>query len=369
MIFTAEMPETVKFGRGVRHLLPELLPPGNVMVICGAHAQQEVTRDLLPKLEPRQVCLIPSFPAEAPLRGVEAALAAAREHRIAAVVGWGGGSAIDGAKAVAALAGSEGPAADYFYGRRRAAPRSIYFAAVPTTAGTGAEMTPNAVLCDEATGVKQSLRGENLFADAALVDPELLEGAPDRVLFSAGFDALTQAVESTISRRADNLSRMLAHEAAAQLWSGLQGAATGARTPEVLDALARGSMVAGCAFVRSGLGAVHGIGHPAGSRAHVPHGVCCAILLPEILRWNLAAARDALAETARRLGFGSPERFIAAVEQLRGFCALPGDFRSFGLTAADIPFIVAHCRSGSMKSNPRDLTDEDVTQILEELAK
>ncbi len=367
MIFSAEMPETVKFGRGVRHLLPELLPPGNVMVICGAHAFKEVSRDLLPKLESRNICLISSFPAEAPLDEVETALKTAREQRIVAVVGWGGGSAIDGAKAIAALAGSEGPAADYFYNRRPPAPRSVYFAAVPTTAGTGAEITPNAVLCDKATGVKQSLRGENLFADAALVDPELLENAPDRVLFSAGFDALTQAVESTISRRADNLSRMLAHEAAARLWNGLQNAAAGTKTPEVFDALARGSMVTGCAFVRSGLGAVHGIGHPAGSRGHVPHGVCCAILLPEILRWNLPAARDTLSETARHLGFESPEKFISAIEQLRERCSLPGSFRSFGLGAADIPFIVAHCRSGSMKSNPRDLTDAEVAQILKKL--
>jgi len=364
------LPEILRFGRGVRHELATLLPPGAVLILCGKHSRARVEGELLPRLDGREVEIIPDFPPEPPLDRVDAAVAAGRRIKAASVIGWGGGSAIDGAKAVAALLNWEGSCADAFYGRSAPEERTCFFAAVPTTAGTGAEVTANAVLTDPKTGIKQSLRCPGMTANAVLSDPELVEEAPLSVLAGSGMDALTQSVESFLSRKADTLSRELARSAGTMLWNALRAIAAGTCDASGFDRLTQGSLLAGCALSKSGLGAVHGVGHPAGSRGHIPHGVCCAILLPTVLEWNRAvpAAEAALSEFALALtGDKDAGRFIAGIRDLRKSLSLPEDFRAWNFTAEDVTFVVDHCRSGSMKSNPRDLSDEEVRQLMESL--
>ena len=367
MTFEMQVPEQVLFGRKIRFQLPSLLPEGNVFIICGKHAKEQIQTELLPRLANRKVELFSSFPAEAPLDVTDEALTAARALDAKIIIGWGGGSCIDGAKTVAALLGSGLDAAAAFKENPALDTRSCFFAALPTTAGTAAEMTPNAVLCDPATGVKKSLRGKAMFADAALIDPELLEGAPEEVLFGSGFDALTQGIESTISAKADAMTMMLSAEGAFLTWKALQRCAAGFREPAVFDTLARGCMLSGAAFVRSGLGAAHGIGHPISGLKGVPHGVCCAVLLPEVLKWNLPAARTKMEQLALRFGMETPEQVIDEVISLRRKCNLPENFKQWQLSTADFPFIVKNCRSGSMKSNPRPFSDEEVCSFLEKL--
>lgn len=371
MKFQTELPPVINFGRGIRFRLPELLPDGRVVVICGRHSEERIRTEIIPRLRPGvEAEIFGGFPAEVPLDAVSEVRDMVRRVSATAVVGWGGGSAIDGAKAVAVLANFPGSVEEAFYGRGKPVGREIFFAAVPTTAGTGAEITPNAVLCDPATGIKQSLRAPGMTADVALVDPELAAEAPPSVFAASAFDALTQALESFISRRADALSRLLARAAADELWSGLSAIAAdgGRRTDAAVDRIVHGSMLAGSAFVSSGLGAVHGIAHPVGGRRHVPHGIACAVLLTAVLRRNLGAATPQLRELALLLcGNDDPERLIEAIAIRRRQFGLPADFREYGLTEQDIPFIVANCRSGSMKSNPCDLSDDEVAEIVREL--
>ena len=134
-----------------------------------------------------------------------------------------------------------------------------------------------------------------------------------------------------------------------------------------LTGIARGSMLAGIAFASSGLGAVHGIAHPAGSIMGIPHGVCCAVLLPAVLQYNLPACREKFAELAAGLDFASPEELISEVIRLRRELALPENFTSFGFKEEYIPFIVKNCRSGSMRCNPRELADAEVAEIVRSL--
>ncbi|MBQ7696612.1 MAG: iron-containing alcohol dehydrogenase [Lentisphaeria bacterium] len=367
MIFEMSGPAKVLFGRKVRAELPPLLPEGNVFIICGAHAEARIRKELLPRLAGRKTELFSSVPAEAPLDAADAALESARRINARSVIGWGGGSCIDGAKTVAALLDSGLTAAQCFRENLAAPERSCFFAALPTTAGTAAEMTPNAVLCDHSTSVKKSLRGSSMFADAALIDPELLEEAPLKVLFSSGFDALTQGIESTISAKADAMTQLFSVEGAFLTWQGLRRLAAGSREAEVFDMLARGCMLSGAAFVKSGLGAVHGIGHPVSGLKGVPHGVCCAILLPAVLEWNLPVSGGGMKALARRFSLNSPEELIAEIVELRRKCGLPENFKSWNLAPADFPFVVKNCRSGSMKSNPRPFSDEEVAALLESL--
>ena len=362
-----QCPEKVLFGRKTREELPALLPEGSVFIICGNHSKSRIEKELLPRLEGRKVELFTGFPAEAPLDITDQALAAARKINARSIIGWGGGSCIDSAKTVAALLDSGVSASEAFNANTALNGRSCFFAALPTTAGTAAEVTPNAVLCDPESSVKKSLRGSAMFADAAIIDPELLEDAPEKVIYSSGFDALTQGIESTISAKADAMTMQLSIEGTFLTWQGLQRYSSNDRTAETFDMLARGSMLSGTAFVRSGLGAAHGIGHPISGLKGVPHGVCCAILLVEVLKWNLPVAKKNMDLLAKRLNIASGEELIEEVAKLRRKCGLPENFKSWSLAPEDFPFVVKNCRSGSMKSNPREFSDEDVVLFLEKL--
>ena len=365
MRFEKELPGDIRFGSGVRHLLPSLLPPGKTLVVAGRHAHPEIRRELESELADGRATLAPPVSPELPLSEVAAVVKLARELRAVNFVGWGGGSAMDCAKAAAALADCGADVAECFYNRVQVPARNNFLVLLPTSAGTGAEVTANAVITDRATGVKQSLRTPGMTANCALVDPELLRDAPAAVIAGSGFDALTQAVECFLSRKADALTRQMSAAAAKFLLDALPGACR--QEADKLTATARGSLLAGMAFASGGLGAVHGIGHPAGSALGVPHGVCCAILLPTVLRWNLPACPERFDELAGALDLPDAEALIAAVEQLRRELGLPENFRNYGDVTEHIAFIVRNCRSGSMKCNPRELSDDEVAALLEEL--
>ncbi|MDR0932360.1 MAG: iron-containing alcohol dehydrogenase [Victivallales bacterium] len=361
-----KLPAEILFGCKERRKLAEKLPPGNVLIIAGSHSKQRVENELIPDLGKREFRLIANAHPEPRLSDVQFAISVGREITAASVIGYGGGSAIDIAKTAAALMHLDGTVADYFYGRKKIPGKGSFFAALPTTAGTGAEITPNAVLSDPETGSKQSIRHETMFADVALIDPELTFDCPVNVSAGSGFDALTQAIESFISQKANPASDALALSAAKNIFSELSAAVHDSMNSARI-AVAKGSMLGAMAFAQSGLGAVHGIGHPLGSLLHVPHGVCCAILLPTILRWNLPDCRTKMTELANTLSCETPEELIVKIETLRENICLPSNFRAFGLRVEHFAFIVENCRSGSMKSNPRDLTDPEITAILEEL--
>jgi len=366
MKFEMDLPADIAFGRGVRRRLGGLLPAGPVLFVCGRHAARRIEEETAELARERKVFIAPAFSGEPTLGEVDELLTFSREKKISSVVGWGGGSAMDGAKAVAALLHETGSVADHFYGRRTAEQKKVFLAEVPTTAGTGAEVTANAVLTDPATGVKQSLRTPGMAADAALADPELVEECPASVMAASGFDALTQSIEGFISRKATALTRALARSAARDVFFHLEAAC--ARDPAAVDALTLGSLNAGIALSKSGLGAVHGIGHPAGSLLKVPHGVCCAVLLVEVLKFNCGTVREDLDELASALGEKDACGLIDRIACLREKLGLPENFRKYGLKEKHFDFIIANCRSGSMKSNPRDMSDGEVAALLEKLS-
>ncbi|MBQ9501183.1 MAG: iron-containing alcohol dehydrogenase [Lentisphaeria bacterium] len=365
MKFEMTLPHDIRFGRMCRKQLPPLLPPGPVLFVCGNHAKKRIAAETAELARNRKVVIASAEPGEPSVDAVDRLLETARREQVTGVVGWGGGSAMDSAKAVAALVKESRPAADHFYGRAAAQARSTFLALLPTTAGTGAEVTANAVLTDKETKIKQSLRTPGMTADAALVDPELISECPPSVMAASGFDALTQAVESFISRKADALTRSFARTAARDIFFNLAGACSG--DPAAVDAVSLGSLNAGIALSKSGLGAVHGIGHPAGSLLGIPHGVCCAVLLVEVLKFNLPAARDGLDELASALGARNACDLIDRISALRQKLGVPGSFRPFGLKREHFGFIIGNCRSGSMKSNPRDMSDDEAAILLEKL--
>lgn len=299
-----------------------------------------------------------------------------------AVAACGGGSVLDAGKAIAALAANEGDPLDYLevVGRGRVLQRpALPFVAIPTTAGTGSEVTRNAVLTAPEARVKASLRSPLMLPRLAIVDPDLLDGLPPAQLAASALDALSQLIEPFVSVRANPVTDALAREglrrSARSLRAAWRQAATGAIAPAAREDLALASLAGGLCLANAGLGAVHGFAAPIGGMFAAPHGAVCAALLAPVVEVNLRAiaARAPGHPAAARfdevaaLLTGEPEaRAGDAVAWLR---ALVADLRVPGLAAhgmrdADVPAVVAGARAASsMKGNPIELTDGELADI------
>jgi alcohol dehydrogenase class IV len=299
------------------------------------------------------------------------------------VIGLGGGSALDAAKAIAALVANGGDPLDYLevVGRGLALTRtSLPFIAVPTTAGTGSEVTKNAVLASPAHGVKASLRSPLMLARVAIVDPDLLAGLPPAVIASSGVDALSQVIEPFLSIRASAATDPLAREGIRISAAALPRAHAAARAGRPIDpadrqALATASLYGGLCLANAGLGAVHGFAAPLGGMFAAPHGAVCAALLPAVLRVNARAlaarapnssARARCRELAAMLTGREGASIDEGVDWIAGLCRtleVPGLSR-YGMTAARIPELVTKARAASsMKGNPLPLTDAELVEI------
>jgi alcohol dehydrogenase class IV len=300
------------------------------------------------------------------------------------VVGFGGGSALDAGKAIAALLGNGGrDPLDYLEVIGRGRPLELPaapFIAVPTTAGTGSEVTKNAVLASPEHRVKASLRSPLMLPRVALVDPDLLVGLPAAVLASGGLDALSQLIEPFVSVRANRFTDALAREGIRRSADALGRAYAAARAggevaPGDRESLALASLFGGFCLANAGLGAVHGFAAPAGGMFPAPHGAVCAALLPHVMRANARAlearapaspALDRYREVAElctgRAG-ATIDDGLAWVAELCRALEVPGLAR-YGMSAADVPDLCAKARvASSMKGNPLPLTDAELAEI------
>jgi alcohol dehydrogenase class IV len=327
-----------------------------------------------------------SVAGEPTVETARAGVAAARAASCDVVIAFGGGSTLDAGKAIAALVANGGDPLDYLEVVGRGQPltrRSLPFIAIPTTAGTGSEVTKNAVLASGAHGdgaTKASLRSPLMLPTVALVDPDLLVGLPAEVLASSGLDALSQLIEPFVSVRANPLTDGFAREGLRRSASALRRAYTAARTGVVVappdrEALALASLLGGLSLANAGLGAVHGFAAPVGGIFHAPHGAVCAALLGPVMQINVAAlrARDpdgpALAryQEFAALVTGAPgatiEQGLAWVTALCRFLDVPGLAR-YGMRESDVAELVGKARlASSMKGNPIALTDAELAEI------
>ena len=309
---------------------------------------------------------------------VRAAVKVSAEAGCDAVLGFGGGSALDVAKAAAVLATSGTDPVDHLEvigaGRPIVKP-GLPCIAVPTTAGTGSEVTRNSVLSSGA--VKASLRSPLLLPKVAVVDPDLLAGLPRPVIASSGMDALSQLIEPFLSRRANPFSDALAKDGIRRSARSLRRAwLDGMDEATVREDLAVASLFGGVCLANSGLGAVHGIAAAAGARLSAPHGAVCAAVLAASMAINLRALRGRapdhpalwrLAEVAALLTDrpqAAAEDGIDWLQELTATLSIPGLLR-YGLDRAEIPDLVSGAQqASSMRANPIELSDAEVSEIL-----
>ncbi|MDO8542577.1 MAG: iron-containing alcohol dehydrogenase [Opitutaceae bacterium] len=310
-------------------------------------------------------------------RGVDAARGAATD----CVVAFGGGSAIDAAKATAAMLTNPGDVLDYLEvigrGQTLAWP-SLPCIAVPTTAGTGAEATRNAVLASPTARVKASLRSPYLLPHIAVIDPALTDDLPPDLTATTGLDALTQLIEPYVSIRANPMTDPLCVDGMRRAAHALRRAVDhGARDTAARDDMALASLFGGIALANAGLGAVHGFAAPIGGMFHAPHGAVCAALLPLVMETNIRALRERAAdhlalrryEEVARILTGVPtataEDAVRWTRELVSALPVPS-LRACGVTVSDIPTVVAAAaKASSMKANPLPLTTAELTGILQ----
>jgi alcohol dehydrogenase class IV len=319
---------------------------------------------------------------EPDVRVVDDCARACRESAADVVLAIGGGSVIDTAKASAALATNGGSALDYLEDLGAGRPRSIERAplpviAVPTTAGSGSEVTRNSVIRVPESRVKRSMRSDGMIPRVALVDPQLSSTAPLPVAASAGLDALTHLIEAYVSRGAQPTTDALALEGIRIGTRALQALADGKTTSESQAAMALASLWGGMALANAGLGATHGLVAPLGGRYSVPHGAACGCLVAATLRTNALALRsrpssgDALARYARVASAvlgredATIENAADELDRLRDALGI-GKLARYGVPENELAQVIAQARGGSMRSNPIDLTDEELERILRE---
>jgi alcohol dehydrogenase class IV len=365
-------------GAGRVAELPELLAGlgSRVLVCTGANPARHA--GLLAGLGLPTAVL--EVAAEPTIELARAGVAAARAHRADVVAAIGGGSVIDTGKAIAMLLGNGGDPLDYLevIGSGRAITRpAVPCVAVPTTAGTGAEVTANAVLASPEHRLKASLRSPLMIPRVALVDPQLTVSCPPAVTAASGLDALTQCLEPLVSSRASPLTDGLASEGLRRAAAGLRAAYADGQDLTARADMATCALLGGMALANAKLGAVHGLAGVIGGIADVPHGIACATLLAPVIDANVhtlrsqgqgvQAALDRYARAARLLT-GEPaasvQDGVAWIQQTLTLLAVPG-LATFGIGSQQADEIAAKAlTSSSMQGNPVALSHGDLKAIV-----
>lgn len=397
-IFTITALPRLIFGSGVLAQLPSVIKPfgTKVLIVTGAQsftASQAwtVLRQQLDDANIKVETL--SIAGEPSPEQIDAAVAANKAKEFTCVVGIGGGSALDAAKAIAGLLIPANTVMDHLEG---VGPERPYlgpatpFIAVPTTAGTGSEATKNAVLSRHGPdGFKKSFRDDALMARVAIVDPDLLITCPKSIVAANGMDAFTQLLESLTSTRSNPMTAALA-------WSGLERFALGfwdlwlaapehagdaglnhQRAQDARAHVSYAAMISGVCLAQTGLGSVHGLAQPLGSLFPIAHGVVCGTLVGDATDINIqalierqpgSAALEAYARAGQMLagGVSGNAALDALVRTLKDWTErldLPR-LSTFGVTDADVDSIVANSRGSSMLTNPVTLTDGEIAALV-----
>ena len=381
----------IVFGEGTLTQMPGLAAPfgKRALLVTGGHSFRDsphwatLTSGLRAQGISWEVLSVEGEPSP---RLVDDAVTAWRDAKIDVIIGIGGGSVLDVAKAVAGLLPHGNSVMDYLEGVGPELPYkgpSTPYIAVPTTAGTGSEATKNAVLSVQGTqGFKKSFRHDLLVPRYAVVDPLLLASCPPELIAANGMDALTQLLESCVSSRANPFTDALALSGLVAVRDGLFDWYEGtAHAASGRSRMAYAALVSGITLAQAGLGSVHGLAAPLGAFFPVPHGVACGTLVAAATEMNIRALGE------REPGSPALEKYAQAGRMLTGQTHLPRDeawkllvqtlkdwtqkmdlprLGVFGVQETDIMRIVANCRGSSMKTNPVGLTDAEVREVLKQ---
>lgn len=372
-------PQQIIFGSGAVKQVGDIARRlgERVMVISGARSARasgalQTVADSLTEAG-LTVTLFERVGNEPTVQLVNEAIQEARRRQCNVFVGLGGGSPIDTAKCVAGLFHSSAEVQDHFYDKEPLPEQCMPWIAIPTTAGAGAEVTPNAVLTDEEANIKKSVRSWQWLAQAAIVDPNLTITCSPKVTAYSGMDALTQAIESYTSVGATPLTEGISYEATLRIGRNIQRAVQHGDDAAARTEVAWGATMAGVALANARLGAVHGFAHPVGTSLQIPHGLACAVMLPWVIQYNTDVVANKYSLLAKGLGLASSDSsdvegaqaLLQFVMNLNEQFGIPANLRTLGLRREVISDIVKQTMpSGSLASNPKTMSEADVEQML-----
>ena len=313
--------------------------------------------------------------AEPTVNDFKAILEVAREFKADSVVGIGGGSVLDVTKLVAAFLNSDQQVEDCF-GTGFIKQKGLWFACLPTTAGTGSEVSPNAILLDERDHLKKGIVSPFLIADAAYVDPKLTWTVPAKVTADTGMDALTHCIEAYTNKFAHPSVDIYALKGIQLIAANLEKAVKNGQDQEAREALAFGSLYGGLCLGPVNTAAVHALSYPLGGEFHIPHGLSNAILLPSVMKFNMPACPERYAEVALACGITAgqtteetAQRGVDFIYRLADAVGIPNKLTALGIpqTAVDGMAKAAMEVQRLLKNNPREVTEQDAKDIYNSL--
>jgi len=368
--YTFRLPTKLVLGCGsITRLAQEIKPYGKrVLLVTGRRAMKNTgildrIYNILVK-EGMKVSVFSGVEPEPHCETVDKGVEVAKRERSEVIVGLGGGSSIDVAKAIAGIAKEEVKAQAFLFKRKLESP-GLAFVAIPTTSGTGAEVTPNAVLLDKKKLIKKSFRSRFLFAKVAVIDPELTLRCPAQVTAYAGTDALAQAIESFVSLGSNPLTDSLSREAMRLIIRSLEKAYRKGKDLRAREDMSYGSLLAGIALFNARMGAVHGLAHPLGARYNLSHGLICGLLLAAVMEFNMDEAREKYGFVASLLGGKTAYQAPTYIRRLLKNLNFPHGLKDLGVKENEFSLIATgSLSSGSLKANPKKVYKKDAILIL-----
>ncbi len=296
------------------------------------------------------------------------------EHDYDGIIAIGGGSVIDTAKAVSAFTGYKGELEE-LVGVDLVPQKGVPLIAIPTTSGTGSEVTNISILSDTKAQLKKGIVSDHLLPDLAIIAPEMTKTMPPSVTASSGIDALVHAVEAYISVNSSTFTDTLALKAIQLISDNLPKAYANPNNLVAREGMATGSLFAGMAFGNAGVGAVHALAYPLGGRYSIPHGVSNALLLPYVMEWNKIACLERLQDIAIALGenvnglsvYESADIAVQSMERLCRIVNIPKGLSHFGIPREEIADMAADAIKVTrlLQNNPRQLSEKDIVAIYQ----
>jgi alcohol dehydrogenase len=355
-----QLPTKIIFGRGSLSRVWESVDRKRILLVTGkSRFREEPLRKIRKQLGSAQISLYDDVEPNPTHQNVDGGVEVIEKEGCDSVIALGGGSIIDAAKLMASIAVNKGKAHEYAFQKKRIEKKGLPLVAIPTTAGTGSEVTPFVVISDREKKLKLPIRNRQLFPKVAVVDPELTVSMPSELTASTGADALAHALEALWSKKAQPITDYLALRAAKLIFDNLK---TACQEPENMDAreeMSLASLLGGVAISNAWTGAAHAISYPLTTNFGVAHGNACSLTLPEVMEFN-ALRSEKINRITQLYG---PEKMRELFKEI----GLKTRLSDFGIRKEDIPLIADGVVASTLESNIVEMKKEDIVAILEKI--
>jgi len=371
-VWSYHIPTKVIFGKDCLEKITNIVEPfkpNRIMLVTGRKSMKKlgVTDRIIDYLNCR-VVVYNKVEQNPDVTTVENGIRFLKDEKCDLVIGLGGGSAIDTAKAVSVLSKNQGPVDEYLFGKMKIVDRGVPLIAIPTTAGTGTEVTQYASIIDETKKRKLSLSHEYIHPSIAIVDPTLTDTMPKFVTATTGLDALSQCIEAYWAKDHTPISDIFALNGIALIFNNLVNAFNHAENIAFRGKMALAALFSGIAISITKTTIVHSVSYPLTTHFKISHGLACALTLPSFIRYNSKVVRQRIYNIARTIGAEDVEDLVGKVEELISSLEVAKRLGDVGVRRRDIELIVSEgFRPDRAGNNPRKVTKEDLRAILEGL--